>query len=119
MATAAQRNGLITGDSKLEGMNASADHTINSSNMTISASTVNGNRVEQHPQGNDDTTDTNNTSTSTALPPSAQDEPPSEKPKPVTPADKSYSSLSHSQKLFITIMASWAAFFSPLSANIY
>ena len=117
MATATPHDGS-NDDSKLEGKNSLADQAL-SSKDTPSSSTINENGDEKQPQSNPTTTDTNNTGATTAPAPSATDEPPSEKPKPVTPADKNYSSFSHSQKLFIAIMASWAAFFSPLSANIY
>ncbi|KAL9065777.1 MAG: hypothetical protein Q9161_008002 [Pseudevernia consocians] len=117
MATATQHN-EPNHDLQVEGNNSGADK-ISKLEETLSSPTVKQNGHEKETQKDATTIDINNTSATTAPAPTAIDEPPSEKTKPVTPADKSYSSFSYVQKLLITIMASWPAFFSPLSANIY
>ena len=117
MATATQRN-EPNHDFQVEGNNSGADKS-SKLEETLSSPTVKQNGHEKQTQNDATTIDINNTGATTAPAPSAIDEPPSEKTKPVTPADKSYSSFSYGQKILITIMASWAAFFSPLSANIY
>ena len=117
MATATQHN-EPNHSLQVEGNNSGPDQNFNSEE-TLSSPAIKQNGHARQTQNDTTTIDVNNTSATTAPAPSAIDEPPSEKPKPVTPADKSYSSFSYSQKLIITIMASWAAFFSPLSANIY
>ena len=117
MATATQHN-EANHDLQVEGNNSGADQNSNLEE-TLSSPAVEQNGHAKQMQNDATTINVNNTSATTGPAPSATDEPPSEKPKPVTPADKSYSSFSYSQKLLITLMASWAAFFSPLSANIY
>ena len=117
MATATQHNELDH-DIQVEGNNSGADKT-SKLEERLSSPAVQHNGHEKQTQNDATTIDTNNTSATTAPAPSAIDEPPSEKTKPVTPADKNYSSFSYVQKFLIIMMASWAAFFSPLSANIY
>ncbi len=117
MATTNQHNEL-NNDSRLGGKYFLANQTFNSKEPP-SASNVNENAEKRQSQSSTPNTDTNNTSANTTPDSSATDEPPSERPKPVAPADKNYSSFSHAQKLLIIVMASGAAFFSPLSANIY
>ena len=117
MATTNQHNELNNG-SRFEGKSFLANQTFNSKEPP-SASNVNENAEKRQWQSSTPNTDTHNTSATTAPDSSATDEPPSERPKPVAPADKNYPSFSHAQKLFIVLMASGAAFFSSLSANIY
>ena len=117
MAAATQQT-EVNHDPQVEGNNSGADQNSNSE-QTLSSPAVEQNGRAEKMQSDATTIDANNTGATTAPAPSATDEPPSEKPKPVSPADKNYSSFSYSTKILITVMASWAAFFSPLSANIY